>query len=62
MPAPRAAKSDNPTPKVAAGGAAGAVTVVIVYVASLLGVEFPPEVASAFTVLISFGASYAKSE
>ena len=50
----------KPTPKVAVGGAAGAVTVVLVWAAGLFGVEVPPEVASAVTVLISTGAAYIK--
>lgn len=52
----------TPKPKVVAGGAAGAVTVVIVWVAGMFDVDVPPEVASAFTVLISFAAGYLKSD
>jgi hypothetical protein len=48
-------------PKVAAGGAAGAVTVVIVFIAGQFGLEIPPEVAAALTVLISTGFAYLKS-
>ena len=51
-------KSIEPTQKVAAAGAAGSVTVIVVWIAGLLGLEVPPEVASAFTALISFGAGY----
>lgn len=51
----------TPNPKVVAGGFAGAVTVVLVWVAGMFGVEVPPEVASAVTVLISTGAGYLKS-
>ena len=36
------------------GGVAGALTMLGVWVASLRGVDVPPEVASAFTVIISF--------
>lgn len=50
----------KPTPKVAAGGAAGAVTVVLVWVAGMFDIAVPPEVASAATVLISSGVSYWK--
>lgn len=50
----------TPQPKVLAGGAAGAVTVVLVWAAGLGGLEVPPEVASAVTVLISFAAGYVK--
>lgn len=48
-------------PKVQAVGVAGAITVVIVWVASMLGVDVPGEVASAFTIIISFLAGYLKS-
>lgn len=48
-------------PKVAAGGAAGALTVLLIWVASLFGVDVPPEAASAFTVLVSTGAGYLKA-
>jgi putative flippase GtrA len=44
--------------KVAAGGIAGAVTVIVVWVASLADVDVPPEVASAFTTLISVAVGY----
>jgi putative flippase GtrA len=47
-----------PTTKVAAGGAAGALTVLVVWILGLLHVPVPPEVASAITVLISFITSY----
>ena len=47
-------------PKVAAGGVAGALTVVLVFVLTQVGVELPPEVASALTTLISFAAGYIK--
>lgn len=45
-------------PKVKAGAEAGAATIVLVFVLGLLGVEVPPEVASALTTLIGFGAGY----
>lgn len=47
-----------PTTKVAAGGAAGALTVLLVWILGLLEVTVPPEVASAITVIISFITSY----
>ena len=50
-----------PQPKVIAGGAAGALTIVLVFAAGLAGLDVPPEVASAVTVLISFAAGYLKS-
>lgn len=50
-----------PTPKVAAGGIFGAAAIVIVWIAGQFGVEVPPEVAAAFTVLLGSGAAYIKS-
>lgn len=51
----------NVNPKVQASGAAGAVTVLLVWVASMFGLDVPPEAASAFTVLVSTAAGYLKS-
>ena len=48
----------TPHPKVAAGGIAGAVTTVLVFVAAQLGVEVPGEVAAALTTIIGFAAGY----
>jgi hypothetical protein len=50
--------SRAPTTKLAAGGTAGAITVVVVWILGLLHVPVPPEVASALTVLFSFMTSY----
>jgi hypothetical protein len=50
----------TPQPKVVAATAAGAATVVVVWVAGLLGLVVPPEVASAVTVLLAAGAGYLK--
>jgi hypothetical protein len=47
----------TPQPKVVAGGAAGAVSVILVWAVGLAGLEVPAEIASAVTVLISFAAS-----
>lgn len=51
----------TPQPKVVAGGVAGALTIVLVWLAGQFGVDVPAEVASAFTVLVSFAAGYLKS-
>lgn len=51
----------TPQPKVVAGGLAGAVTVIIVYVAQQGGLTITPEVASAVTTVISFVAGYLTS-
>lgn len=48
--------------KVQAGGAAGAVTVLLVWLAGLAGLDIPAEVAAAITTLISTGAAYLKKE
>lgn len=52
----------NLNPKIAASGIAGALTVVIVYVLSLVGVNVPTEVAAALTVIIAFAAGYLRSQ
>ena len=54
--------SAKPYPKVLAGGAAGAASVVVVWLVGLAGVEVPAGVSSAFTTLITFAAAYLKSE
>jgi putative flippase GtrA len=48
----------TPTPKVAAGGASGAVVVILVWLASLVGLDVPAEVAGAAAVLIGFAAAW----
>jgi hypothetical protein len=50
--------STLPTAKVAAGGAAGAATVVLVYILGLFHLAVTPELGSAVTVIFSFAASY----
>ena len=51
----------NVAPKVQAAGAAGAITILAVWVAGLFGLSVPPEAASAFTTLIATAAGYLKS-
>lgn len=48
--------------KVKAGGAAGAASVVLVFVLGALGVSVPAEVASALTTLLSTVAAWLKVE
>jgi hypothetical protein len=48
----------KPTPKVAAAGASGAVAVVVVYVAGLLGLDMPAEVSAAVAALVAFAGGY----
>lgn len=43
-----------------AAGAAGALVVVLVWVAGLLGLDVPPLVAAALSTLAGFGAGYLK--
>ena len=52
--------SSKPVPKVAASGQAGAAALVLVYVANLLGLEVPAEVAAALVGLLMFAAGYLK--
>lgn len=47
-------------PKIAAAGAAGAATTMIVFVAHELGLDVPPEVGAALTALIAMLAGYLK--
>jgi hypothetical protein len=51
----------NVHPKVAAGGIAGSVTILLVWIAGLFGLDVPAEVASAFTVIVGAGAGYLKA-
>lgn len=52
----------QPTNKVAAAGISGAASVLLVYVLGQFGLDVPPEVASAITVLAAFGAGYMTKE
>lgn len=47
-------------PKVAAGAGVGALSTVVLYALSQTGIEIPPEIASAATVLLMAGAGYLK--
>ncbi len=49
---------NNLTPKVAVGALAGAISVILVWIITKCGIEVPPEIASAFTTVISALASY----
>lgn len=51
-----------PTTKVAAGGIAGALTVVLVFILNRFHVAVPADVASEFTVIFSFATSYLVKE
>jgi len=54
--------TSTPTQKVSAAGIGGALSIVIVYVFGLLGLDMPPEVASALTAIVSFAAGYLVKE
>lgn len=51
----------KPQPKVAAAGIAGAASILIVYTATLFGVDVPPEPAAALAAVLSFAAGYIKA-
>ncbi len=55
-------KSKAPRPKIAAAGVAGALTVLIVYLAGLAGLAIPEEVAAAVAALLAFAAGYLTPE
>lgn len=50
----------SPIPKVVAAGTAGAVTVLLVWIAGLLGLDVPEEVAAAVTAILATAAGYLK--
>ena len=50
----------KPVPKVAAGGIAGAVSVLVIFAAQQFGVEIPGDVGAAIGVVVAFAASYLK--
>lgn len=53
--------SAKPEPKVLAGTAAGALAVLVVWVAGLFGLDVPAEAAAALTVLLGAGAAYLRT-
>lgn len=53
-------RSLAPEPKVVAGTLAGALTVLLAYVADLAGLELPPAVVAALTTLLALGTAYLK--
>lgn len=52
----------KPSEKISAAGLAGAVTVLVVFVAGAAGLEVPPGVAAALTSVLAVGAGYVKRE
>lgn len=56
------APSKAPVPKVVAGTVAGAVTVILAWVSSLVGLDVPAYVASAVTVVLTALAAYVTTD
>lgn len=52
----------RPQKKVAAAGVAGALTILLVYVAGEFGLDIPPEIGAAAATLIAFAAAYIKRD
>ena len=52
----------TPTPKVAAAGTGGALSIVLIYLLAQVGVDLPPEVAAAAATLVAFAAGYLRTE
>jgi len=48
----------GPSRPVMAGGFAGALTVVLMWIGAMFGLETPPEVASAITTIIGTGVAH----
>ncbi len=48
----------RPTPKVGAAALAGAISVVVIYIVSLFGVEIPGGVGAAIATVFTFVAGY----
>lgn len=51
-----------PSNKMTATGAAGAIVTIILYALSSRGIQVPPEVAAALTILVAFAAGYLVQE
>jgi hypothetical protein len=54
-------RSLAPEPKVVAGTLAGALVVLVAYVADLAGLVLPPAVTAALATLLAIGAAYLRS-
>lgn len=51
----------KPVPKVGAAGIAGAISVLVIFVAQQFGVEVPGDVGAAIGTVVAFTAGYLKS-
>ena len=52
----------NVNPKISAAAAAGAVTILLVWLCSLFGVDVPTDVASAITLIVAVAAGYLRGQ
>jgi len=52
----------NLNPKILSAGIAGAITVVLLWVLSMFGVNVPAEVASAVTIIVAFAVGYLRPQ
>jgi hypothetical protein len=55
-------KTLKPTPKMQAAGVSGAVTILLVWVASLFGLDIPEYAAAAIGVVLTWAAGYFKGD
>lgn len=55
-------RTNAPDTKVKAGGAAGAASILVVFIAGELGLDVSAEVAAAVTTLLTFAAAYFKRD
>lgn len=60
-PAEETVPNRVPVPKIQAAGLGGAVSLVLVWLLGLFGVEVPPTVAAAFTTILAGLFGYVKS-
>jgi len=52
----------NVNPKISAAAAAGAVTILLVWLCSLFGIDVPTDVASAITLIVAVAAGYVRGQ
>jgi len=55
---PTAEIAKRPSRPIVMGGFAGAITVILVWTAEVIGVAIPPEVASAITTIVGAGVAH----
>ena len=52
----------NVNPKISAAAAAGAITILLVWLCGLFGIDVPTDVASAITLIVAVAAGYVRSQ